>query len=96
MELFPIAIFKVRDESMEPTLHSGDYVFVNKWHRKLNVGEIIVLRHPLEGIYIVKRIKSIDNNAIYVVGDNLNQSEDSRKFGSVDKSRLLGKVMFKI
>ncbi|HLO97102.1 MAG TPA: signal peptidase I [Fimbriimonas sp.] len=39
------------------------------------------------GPYIVPEGK------IYVVGDNLNHSDDSRKFGAFDQSKILGKVL---
>jgi len=38
---------------------------------------------------------NLGNNEFYVLGDNRNQSKDSRYFGPVDKSFLIGRVMFR-
>lgn len=35
----------------------------------------------------------VPNGDIYVLGDNLPASEDSREFGPVEKRRILGKVL---
>jgi signal peptidase I len=36
---------------------------------------------------------TVPEGKIYLVGDNINHSDDSRKFGPFDQSRLLGKVI---
>ncbi len=92
----PIKIFRVSDSSMEPSLHSGDYLIVNRWYRALKVGDIVVLRHPGKNISIVKRISTISGKLLFVVGDNSGSSEDSRSFGSLDKSSVIGKVIMKV
>lgn len=35
----------------------------------------------------------VPENGIYVVGDNLNHSDDSRKFGAFREDKILGKVL---
>ena len=35
----------------------------------------------------------VPQGGLYVIGDNLEASEDSRRFGAVPKDRLLGKVL---
>lgn len=37
----------------------------------------------------------LSGNEFYVLGDNRNQSKDSRSFGPVDKSFIIGRVMFR-
>jgi signal peptidase I len=35
----------------------------------------------------------VPENGIYVIGDNLNHSDDSRKFGAFREDKILGKVL---
>ncbi len=94
--MLPIRIFKVRDRSMEPAIREGDYLIVSRWYGRLRVGDIVVLRHPNKDIMIVKRISTISSSKIYVIGDNKALSEDSRKFGGVDRGRVIGKVLLRV
>jgi nickel-type superoxide dismutase maturation protease len=93
---FPAGIFKVKDKSMEPGLVSGDFLFVTSACGKPKVGDIVVLKHPSKSIYIVKRVSAINGCEVFVIGDNKDQSEDSRDFGSIDVRSIMGKVVFKI
>ncbi len=90
----PIRIFRVSDRSMEPAVTAGDYLIVNRWYGRLRVGNMVVLRHPSKNISIVKRVSAISSR-IYVVGDNKEESEDSRHFGSVSRGSILGKVILR-
>lgn len=87
---------------MSPTLSAGDQVF---WDPKAyianvlpQVGEIVVARDPREpDRSLVKRVVAIasDGNGGFSAvlrGDNPNESTDSRQFGAVDVSQILGKV----
>jgi nickel-type superoxide dismutase maturation protease len=91
----PIRIFRVSDRSMEPAVKEGDYLIVSRWYRRLRVGDIVVLRHPTKNISIVKRISTVSSNSVHVIGDNKEFSEDSRKFGSLDMERVVGKVILR-
>ncbi len=42
----------------------------------------------------IKRIQKINGLEVYVVGDNKADSEDSRKFGSINKKEIIGKVFY--
>ena len=93
---FPAGIFKVKDRSMEPGLVSGDFLLVTSACGKPKVGDIVVLRHPSKSIYIVKRVSAINGRKVFVIGDNKDQSEDSRNFGSIDMRSIIGKVVLKV
>ena len=95
-----LARFKIEDKSMEPTLKPGDYVIVNKLvyvFRKPKENDVVVFRHPKEKKkFLIKRIYSVNGNKFFVVGDNKSYSTDSRHFGSIDKSLIVGKMFLHI
>ena len=91
----PVSIFRIKDKSMLPTVGAGDYVLVSRITyslRKPKVGELVVSRHPKRRMFIIKRISGISGSGYYLMGDNKDFSEDSRKFGPVDKKLFVGKV----
>ena len=95
--MFPLARFRVDDRSMEPALHSGDYVIVNRWAYRRHppaAGDIVVLRNPeATQQFLVKRVMSGDpTSGFFVLGDNLAFSRDSRQFGMVGGHLIVGKV----
>ena len=128
----------IPSESMESTLHVGDYVWVDKisygallpsrfadipllnvftwfdclrmadeknhWKTKRlkgrnepQVRDVVVFRNPQNrNILLVKRvIRKFNYNGIsfyYVVGDNNDNSVDSRSFGEIPETAIVGKV----
>lgn len=96
MMRFPIGIYKVRDRSMEPSFHDGDYVVVNSWARSFKVGDVVIAEHPKGKMLLLKRVKRADSSGYFLVGDNAASSTDSRHFGYLQKSRLIGKVVAKV
>ena len=42
---------------------------------------------------LVKRIKKIGKDGLFLLGDNRNRSIDSRKFGPLDMKSVIGKVI---
>lgn len=92
----PIRIFKVKDDSMRPSLSDGDYVVVSLLHyifSRPKARDMVVLKHPKKDLFIVKRIERETPYGYFVLGDNTALSEDSRAFGTVDKSSMVGKVV---
>jgi len=95
--MLPFARFRVEDDSMKPYLEAGDYVLVNRWayrFRPPKAGDVVVFSDPhMDGRYLVKRIaRPSSPNRYDVAGDNAAQSRDSRKFGPIERERILGKV----
>ncbi len=92
----PVKIFRVRDSSMRPSLSDGDYVVVSLLHYIFShpkPRDMVVLKHPKKDLFIVKRIERETPYGYFVLGDNTTLSEDSRAFGTVDKSSIVGKVI---
>lgn len=78
---------------MKPTLKEGQEVLTFNWGRP-KVGDVVVVKHAGKGM--IKRIQKADDRCIFVTGDNPKESKDSRHFGPVDKSQILGKVIYKL
>ncbi|WP_438949825.1 nickel-type superoxide dismutase maturation protease [Prochlorococcus sp.] len=89
----------VKGQSMLPTLKEGDMVFFKKYIKNkslLKVGQIVIIYHPLKNIRLIKRVKNIIKNSIEVLGDNIEFSDDSNKFGLINNEKVIGIVTSKI
>ena len=84
-------------KSMNPTLKDGEVVLVDR-EAKIEAGDIVVAKHPLEqNSEIVKRIERINEHGHYfLVGDNLQDSNDSRHFGAVKREYIKGKIVARL
>ncbi|MDA8039207.1 MAG: nickel-type superoxide dismutase maturation protease, partial [Actinomycetota bacterium] len=79
--------------SMVPELAPGDRVVVRKTHQ-VAVGDVVALRDPVEpDRYLVKRVVALEHRALRVEGDNAGASRDSRHFGPVPLSLVIGRVV---
>ena len=84
---------------MLPTLKEGDMVFFKKYIKNkslLKVGQIVIIYHPLKNIRLIKRVKNIIKNNIEVLGDNIEYSDDSNRFGLINNEKVIGIVTSKI
>ena len=84
---------------MSPTLKEGDMVFFKKYIKNkslLKVGQLVIIYHPLKNIRLIKRVKNIIKNSIEVLGDNIEYSDDSYKFGLINNEKVIGIVTSKI
>jgi len=57
---------------------------------------IIILNHPIKNKKLIKRINSVNQNNIEVIGDNIEFSEDSNKFGLINNEKIIGIVTSKL
>ncbi len=89
--------YRVENNSMFPALRSGEQVIIKK-SAKLKVGDIVIARHPYKkSVEIIKRIKEIDEGGKYfLIGDNKDESSDSRTFGAVSIEYIKGKVISRL
>ena len=77
---------------MLPTLKAGQDVLVFCWFYTLKVGDLVAFKK--NGREMIKRIQKVRGREYYVIGDNKKESTDSRKFGPIDKSQIIGKVIW--
>ena len=90
-------IFLVQGDSMLPGLKDGDLVLVNPYAAP-QIDDIVLARHPFKrSVQIIKRIKEISPEGRYfLVGDNADESTDSRSFGAIPAKDILGKVVSRL
>lgn len=91
-----LSLHRVYGRSMEPTLYGSQYVVASPLPYRVGVprvGDIVVAQHPTDTRTIIKRIGKIKRRRYYLVGDNLGESTDSRRFGSVDRQNIIAKVI---
>ncbi len=93
--------FEVEGLSMVPALGPGDRVLVLRTDH-ISVGDIVALRQsepddPTDrdvGHVTVKRVTGVERNSVRVEGDNSSVSRDSRHFGPLPRSAIIGKVLW--
>ena len=84
---------------MLPNLKDGDIVFFKNYKEgksDLQPGQIVIFKHPLKNKRLIKRINSVNHYNIEVLGDNIEFSEDSNKFGLINKKKVIGIVTSKL
>lgn len=88
-------IIVVRGDSMLPTLNDGDYVLIDKKPKYYFLGDICVLTPPNELNLVVKRITKMNPqiSEYWFLGDNRNNSKDSRYYGWVTEKQIEGRVI---
>src|SRR6266496_1965295 len=89
--------FKIKGHSMEPLLSSQDMVLASIFpylFKNPRVNDIVVFEDKKRS-FLIKRITKIENNMFFVTGDNKADSLDSRNFGEISRSQILGKVVYK-
>jgi nickel-type superoxide dismutase maturation protease len=85
---------EVEGVSMVPVLAPGDRILVLRTDQ-IAVGDIIAFTDPDGGeSVLVKRASGVDRNSVRVEGDNFGASRDSRHFGPVPRSSIIGRVLW--
>ena len=83
--------------SMNPTLNDGEVVLVDR-NAEIEVGDIVVAKQPVEqNSEVVKRVQRINERGHYfLIGDNPDDSTDSRHYGAVTREYIKGKVVARL
>ena len=80
-----IVIRRVVGKSMEPTLKEGQVVIAHQL-RNFKPGQVVIAF--IDGREVIKRITKIENNSIFLEGDNAAHSSDSRAYGPVVDTKI--------
>ena len=81
---------------MQPTLEPGDRVLVRRLGRKPapSLESVVVTWHPQRSkLRLIKRLKSVEETGLWLLGDNPAESTDSRQLGAVPSNLLIGEVV---
>jgi len=76
---------------MAPKLQPGQLIIATSLFRRLRTGQVVVVH--TNNRELIKRIERIDHDKLFVIGDNLAQSTDSRQFGWLDRRAVVGRVI---
>ena len=85
----------VSGRSMFPTLTEGEKLTsVRSYLCKLNVGDIVVAKpYECDNRLVIKRVANIEGDYYFLLGDNPDESYDSRNYGWVSKKEIVAKVV---
>lgn len=91
--LFPF--IEVVGFSMFPTYKDGEFLHGYRFFRTLKVGDVVVykLKRNGEKRIVIKRISDIKGDTVYLLGDNFDESYDSRNYGYVPKKDIVCKII---
>lgn len=82
---------------MEPFLLNNHTVLASSIpfiFSKPKVGDVVLFKIG-DRIY-VKRVKDIKNQKLFLIGDNKEDSLDSKKIGWIERKDIIGKIVYKI
>jgi len=86
---------------MIPNFKNGEFILVKTSNSQIfKKGDVVVAYVKDFDKFVVKRIQSIgsvrNEFSYFLIGDNRDDSIDSRHFGSVTKAELKGKLLWKL
>jgi signal peptidase I len=97
---------EVRGDSMSPNYNEGDWLLFRLLPAKSKadelVGKVVLIQRRSnlgEDFLQVKRVTKVHNDTneteIWVEGDNKDKSTDSRSWGALDSSEVIGKLILR-
>ena len=91
-KLNPLVFKRIYGPSMAPSLKDGQIILVSKHLNKNLNNRVVVFSH--QGIDKIKRVSFVSDDKVYLLGDNLKFSSDSRQFGLIDKKNIVGQLIW--
>lgn len=90
----------VRGDSMSPSYNGGDWLLFRLLSAKPEelVGKVVLIQRNSQvgtDFLQIKRVNRVTNEGIWVEGDNKDNSTDSRSWGALDSSEVIGKLIFR-
>ena len=97
---------EVRGDSMSPNYNDGDWLLFRLLPAKSKanelVGKVVLIQRRSnlgEDFLQVKRVTKVHNDTneteIWVEGDNKEKSTDSRSWGALDSSEVIGRLLLR-
>lgn len=87
-------IRRVVSPSMAPKLRPGQLVWATTLFHRLRPGQVVIIEQGSKEL--IKRIERIEKygpeERLFVIGDNLDVSHDSRQFGWLDRRDVVARV----
>ena len=85
---------------MLPSLNPDDRVLVRRTTADTDtppLGAVVVAWHPSQPrLRLIKRLESLGNEGMILLGDNPSSSTDSRQLGPIPRSALIGVVVSRV
>ncbi|HEY1835444.1 MAG TPA: S26 family signal peptidase [Candidatus Saccharimonadales bacterium] len=91
-KLKPLLLRQIAGKSMLPQFWDGRVVVASGWFGRLRPHDVVIIRH--DGLEKIKRIRQINDERLFVVGDNEAASTDSRDFGWLEYAAVQAKVIW--
>lgn len=86
---------RIAGESMLPGYRPGDWWLVRRT-RTISPGDVVAAYHPLRtDLVIVKRAERRAASGWWLLGDNPAASDDSRTFGAVADTAIIGRLVLR-
>lgn len=92
----PILKFEIKEESMKPLINPGDLVLVERisfFFRDPKISDLVIFQISKDKFYI-KKITAKKGGEYFMGGENKRESIDSRHFGWIKSSAIIGRVFY--
>lgn len=85
-----IVLRRVEGLSMHPAYPHGKIVVAWRWRRP-RIGDVVIVRH--HRLELIKRVSQLDDEKVYLLGDNPEESTDSRHYGWLPRNSIMAVVV---